>query len=309
MGLAMATNLQAHLSKTGRALTYSNRTMSRGDPLQAVGAVPAPDAASLAASSDIIFTCLADDAALDATLDALASSSLAGKLLVDTSTVHPDTTTRAADRLSAHGATLVAAPVFGASPVAAAGNLLFVLAGPPASVDRLTPYLVGVMARAVIHLGPEPRQAGLLKTAGNFLTAGMMELVAETHVFAEKAGLPAAAVEQLLDAQYGALAGTMSRRLTAGAYCPAPGDRPWSDLGLALKDVGHGVDCAAAAGARLHVAEVALGHLREASREARPLDSSSMYGVLRRQACLDFETDFVKERDAKLRREGSKSEQ
>lgn len=124
-----------------------------------------------------------------------------------------------------------------------------------------------------------------------------MEVIGEAHVFAEKSGLGEAAMSSLIEKQYGPLALSMSRRLTTGAYIPAPGQRPMSDLQLALKDVSHGVKCAEAAGARLHVAEVALGHLEEASREERPLDSSSMYGVLRRQAGLDFETDLVKERD------------
>lgn len=124
-----------------------------------------------------------------------------------------------------------------------------------------------------------------------------MEIVAEAHVFAEKSGLGDEAMSSLLEQQYGPLAHSISRRLTTGAYIPAPGQRPQSDLQLALKDVSHGVGCAEEAGAKLHVGEVVLRNLREASREERPLDSSSMYGVLRRQAGLDFETDLVKERD------------
>ena len=82
---------------------------------------------------------------------------------------------------------------------------------------------------------------------------------------------------------------------------PPEGERPWSDLQLALKDVGHGIRCAEEVGARLHVGETALRHLEEASREDRPLDSSSMYGVLRREAGLDFASDVVKERDQAAR--------
>lgn len=82
------------------------------------------------------------------------------------------------------------------------------------------------------------------------------------------------------------------------------GAKPWSDLNLAIKDVGHGIDCAQNAGARLKVGEVVLGHLKEAkeysdSQEQWPLDSSSLYGIIRRDAGLDFESDFVKDRDGK----------
>lgn len=137
------------------------------------------------------------------------------------------------------------------------------------------------------------------------MTAAMMEVVAEAHVFAEKTGLGAEAVEALAEQQYGPLALSMSRRLTTGAYMPGRGERPWSDLNLALKDVDHGISCASEAGAELPVGEVALEHLREAQAfseaEGRPLDSSSMYGVLRRRAGLDFETDLVKKRDKATR--------
>lgn len=128
-----------------------------------------------------------------------------------------------------------------------------------------------------------------------------MEVVAETHVFAEKTGLGNGPIESLIEQQYGPLALSMSKRLTTGAYRPAKEERPWSDLNLALKDVGHGITCAREAGAKLPVGDVVQKHLREAKEvsdtDGRPLDSSSMYGVLRTQAGLDFETDLVKRRD------------
>lgn len=134
-----------------------------------------------------------------------------------------------------------------------------------------------------------------------------MEIVAEAHVLAEKSGLGSKNLEALIEQQYGPLALSMSQRLTTGAYMPARGDRPWSDLNLALKDVGHGITCAEQVGTRLKVAEVAIKHLKEASQfseaEGRPLDSSSMYGILRKEAGLSFETDLVKERDEKKKKE------
>lgn len=129
-----------------------------------------------------------------------------------------------------------------------------------------------------------------------------MEVIAESLVFAEKTGLGTEAMEQLIEQQYGPLALSMSKRMTTGAYMPAQGERPMSDLKLALKDVGHGVDCAKEVGARLDVAEVALTHLKEADEiseaKKRPMDSSSLYGTLRQQSGLDFESDTVKSRDA-----------
>ncbi|KAL1644156.1 hypothetical protein SLS58_004436 [Diplodia intermedia] len=291
MGLAMATNLQKHLQSTAGAgatpLHYTNRTLSRGAPLSHLGAIPHPTVASLAAAADVIFLSLADDAALSATLDALLllatpELDLAGKVIVDTSTVHPASSAAAAARLAERGAAFVAAPVFGASPVAAEGRLLFVVAGADEAVVRraVEPYVVGVMGRAVLRVGGDVGMAGVVKTVGNFVTAGMMEVISEAHVFAEKTGLGSEAMEALLEQQYGPLAFNMSKRLTTGAYMPAKEE----------------------SGTKLEVGEVALRHLQEAKQfsdtQGRPLDSSSMYGVLRQQAGLPFETNQVQQRDA-----------
>lgn len=177
MGLGMATNLQKHLSATGApGLHYHNRTMSRGDPLEQAGGVPCSSIGDLVARCDIIFMSLSDDSALTSTLDRLVGddagegegdrNGLAGTIVVDTSTVHPSSTANARERLAARGATLVAAPVFGASPVAAQGRLLFVVAGPGAAVEAVSPFLLGVMGRGVIRLGEDVVRSSMLKTAG-----------------------------------------------------------------------------------------------------------------------------------------------
>lgn len=174
MGLGMASNLQKRLAQLPGAspLRYRNRTMSRGDTLRDLGASPAESIDALVAGSDVIFLSLSDDDAQSSTVGAIlaaggvAGGSLEGKVVVDTSTVHPDSSVVARDRLAAQGAHFVAAPVFGASPVAAEGTLLWTLAGPESAIRVISPYLVGVMARQVIRLGEDVRQASLLKTAG-----------------------------------------------------------------------------------------------------------------------------------------------
>ena len=134
--------------------------------------------------------------------------------------------------------------------------------------------------------------------------AGLMELIAESHVFAEKTGLPAPILEKLLELNFGAVAHSDSIRMTTGVYRPGEGEAPWSGLDLALKDVGHGVDCAQQNGVDLKVGKIALENLKAAKtwtdeNGGRGLDSSSLYGVVRMQSGLDFETDFVKMRDGK----------
>lgn len=170
MGLGMAVNLQRHLAQSGASsLHYHNRTMARGEPLETIGGVPCPGIGDLLSRSDIIFMSLSDDTALASTLDAMignGGTGLSGKIIVDTSTVHPSSSAKAEVLLKENGAKFVAAPVFGASPVAAQGKLLFILAGPEEALQAISPYVVGVMGRGEIRLGEDVRQSSLLKTAG-----------------------------------------------------------------------------------------------------------------------------------------------
>lgn len=247
---------------------------------------------------------VSDDEALKALINTIAStdSSLHGKILIDTTTVHPSTTSFIAAQLTQLGASYIAAPVFGSTPVARAGQVLVAVAGPDAAIAAAEPLLKGVIARGVLRVGTDPAQALLLKTTSNMLTAGMMYLIAEAHTLAEKTGLPSSVLESLIEQNLGGYAAGVSKRMTSGAYLPGEGQAPQSSLELGIKDVQHGVDLAHGQGMRLDVAERYVGAAREAKewseQNGRALDSSSVFGVVRERAGLGFENEVVRERDA-----------
>jgi len=61
---------------------------------------------------------------------------------------------------------------------------------------------------------------------------------------------------------------------------------------------------------KLSTGEVIMEHLQRAKEyssryDNRSMDSSSLYGVVRMDAGLKFETDFVKERDESIRKTGA----
>lgn len=57
MGIGMALNLQKHLAAQGMPpLHYSNRTISRGEPLKEAGAIPEETFEGVLSTSNIIFT-------------------------------------------------------------------------------------------------------------------------------------------------------------------------------------------------------------------------------------------------------------
>ncbi|KAF9696138.1 hypothetical protein EKO04_006109 [Ascochyta lentis] len=312
MGLAMALNIQKHLHASSQPnLKYWNRTLSKGDPLKDMAGESSSSVSELASSCSVIFISVSDDKTLEKVINDMEKlgSDLKGKIIVDTTTVHPSTTTSVTTRLKTHGASYVAAPVFGSTPVAQAGQLLVAVAGEETAVSTISPFLKGVIARGVIRVGEDPAQALLLKTTSNMLTAGMMYLISEAHTLAEKSGLPSAVLESLIEQNLGTYAHGVSKRLTSGAYLPAEGQAPQSSLELGIKDVQHGVDLARSKGMKLDVAESYVEAAKKAKgwceKNGRALDSSSVFGVVRQKAGLDFENEVVKERDSRSNEAGT----
>lgn len=91
-----------------------NRTTARAEKL----ASSLPDGKTKVAKtieeaiepSDIIFTCVGDDKAIEETVDTCLKSGLKGKLFVDCSTIHPDTTMKISKKITDAGNEFVACP-------------------------------------------------------------------------------------------------------------------------------------------------------------------------------------------------------
>ncbi|PLB43507.1 6-phosphogluconate dehydrogenase family protein [Aspergillus steynii IBT 23096] len=292
MGLAMATNLQRHLAtKNALNLVYSNRTMARGDPLKSLGATPESDFQKLVAQCGIIFTMVSNDSVLQHLVSSALSSgqSLRDKIFVDCSTVHPETVGLTVAKLKEKQASFLAAPVFGGNPIAVDGKLVFAIAGPQKASQVVKPLIQDVMGRKVIDCGEDATKSSLLKIAGNIVTVNMMEAVGEAQVFAEQTGLGTGPMEELIGEAFGPVAGGYSKRLTTGVYAPPLGSRPGFGVSLAIKDANHAMAMAKDHKVELPGLEVAQENMVAAREYAGEcLDSSSMYGVLRQMAGLEF---------------------
>lgn len=170
MGAGMALNLQKHLQKSGSSLLYSNRTLSKGEALAKAGAQSVPEFTALVQRCDVVISMISNDAVLKQLVqEALTVKDLEGKLFIDTSTVHPSTSQEVSDLFKSRGAFYIASPVFGASPVAAAGTLIFAMAGPAAQIERVTPFIQGVMGKNIINCGEDVQKSSLLKITGYVL--------------------------------------------------------------------------------------------------------------------------------------------
>ncbi|KAI5275159.1 3-hydroxyisobutyrate dehydrogenase [Aureobasidium subglaciale] len=299
MGKPMAENLQKYLAKNDQSLIYNNRTMASGDSLKSLGASPASSFGELVSKSDVVFTMVNNDDTLKSLLQqAYDTKDLSGKIFVDCSTVHPDTTKAVTDEITKQKATFLAAPMFGGPAIAAPGKLVVAIGGPSSAVETVKPYFQDVIARKVIVCKEGPSSASMLKIAGNIITVNLMEAVSEAQVFAEQTGIGCGPMEELISEGFGPVAGGYSGRMTSGNYAPALDKRPGFGVSLSIKDANYALAIAEDAGVKLPATEIANKNMKAARDEhGEVLDCAAMYGTLRKEAGLSFFNDKSRQSD------------
>lgn len=274
-----------------KPLIIYNRTIKRAEDLSSkLGhSTVASSIEEVVAKSDIIFICVADDAAITENVKKMLEGSVKGKLIVDCSTVHPDTTAMTAKALEAHGGKFVACPVFGAPAMAESGQLVCVPAGPKEDVEKVVPYCKGVMGRAIIDFsGQPPEKATLLKVIGNTFILSMVETISEGQVVAEKTGLGVDNLHQFLEVVFPGPYAAYSNRMRSGDYYKR--EEPLFAVDLALKDGSHAQALAGKAGVHMKNVEIASEYLKVVKEHMGPRgDIAGIYGAKRVEAGLKFE--------------------
>lgn len=206
MGQPMAGNLV----RAGVPVVVWNRTAERCAPLAAAGARVAANPADVFAAADVVVLMLADATAVDAVLGRGTPSfaaRVAGHTIVHMGTVSAAYSEGLAADVVAAGGDYVEAPVSGSRGPAETGDLVAMLAGAPAAVDRVRP-LLAPMCRQAFDCGAVPG-ALLMKFAVNTFLITMVTGLAEAFCFADRHGLDLARLAQVLDA--GPMASAVSR--------------------------------------------------------------------------------------------------
>jgi 3-hydroxyisobutyrate dehydrogenase-like beta-hydroxyacid dehydrogenase len=187
MGSAMA----RALARGGASLTLHNRSLERAEALAGeLGARVAGTPAEAASASDVAITMLADGDAVRAIWDGpegLVAGAHEGGVLVDMSTVPPDTLAGFEAAVHERGSGILDAPVSGSTTLAESGQLTVMAGGTAEDLERARPAL-DLVARQVTHVGPLGSGAAL-KLAVNALIFAINNSVSEALVLAERAGV------------------------------------------------------------------------------------------------------------------------
>jgi 3-hydroxyisobutyrate dehydrogenase len=186
MGIGMG----GRLLKASFPLTVYNRTSARASDLITQGAILTSSPADAAADADVIISMVSDDAASrHVWLEEKGALSRAksGAIIVDCSTISPRWARELAKAAQDRGCSALDAPVTGTKPHAASGELIFLVGGDAAALERARPALA-VMSRKIIHLGPSGSGA-LMKLINNFLAGVQAASLGEAIALIERSSL------------------------------------------------------------------------------------------------------------------------
>jgi 3-hydroxyisobutyrate dehydrogenase-like beta-hydroxyacid dehydrogenase len=257
MGTAMAANLL----EGGHPIRVWNRSAAATARLAAAGAEAVATPAE-AFDADVVFTMLADDAALrEVLIDSGLLDRLAPPLIhVNMATISIAFAEELATRWNARGVAYVSAPVMGRPDAAAAARLNILAAGPEAAIAAVQP-LLALLGQKTWRFGEQARLANVAKLAVNFTLAAAVETLAEATVLAEANGVPP---RQLLDL----LTGTLFPGPVHQGYGELIVERRYEPAGfkaaLALKDLRLALAAADSASVPLPVGELVRAALMDA---------------------------------------------
>jgi 3-hydroxyisobutyrate dehydrogenase-like beta-hydroxyacid dehydrogenase len=232
MGHAMA----GLLLSAGHELAVFNRTRERAESLAARGARIASTPADAARDVEVVVTMLSDDAAVESVTfgtEGLLATLAHGAVHVSSSTISVALADRLAEAHAAAKVGFVSAPVFGRPDAAAAKKLWVLAAGDPASVERSLPVLEAI-GRGITRLGDTPSASNVVKLAGNFVIASMLETLGEAFALTRKSGVEPAAFLDVFTKVFGQGSPIFENYAAAIAK---QSHEPGFKVGLALKDL------------------------------------------------------------------------
>jgi len=204
---SMGAGMSRNLIKAGHDLVVYNRTRSRAQEMQSLGAKVADTASGAAVGVEVLITMLADDRAVQdvifepgAAIEALPE----GAIHISTSTISVDLSRRLAKSHAEKRQIYIAAPVFGRPDAAAAGKLFIVSAGPSESIEKCR-SLFAAMGQRTFIVSEDAPAANVIKLSGNFLTTTVIESLAECFSLMRKSGVdPHKFLEVLTESMFSA---------------------------------------------------------------------------------------------------------
>ena len=184
------------LLEASGTLTVYDRDPSRTEPIVEAGARAVRSSRELAELSEIIVLALPSPRAVETELlgkEGVLAAERKRRLVVDASTIDPDTSGRLYDEAQSRGHDYLEAPMSGGEPGGAgqsgakAGTVTFMVGGDRPAFQRARPVF-DVLGHHAIHVGPIGT-GNLVKLISNLIAGLNMAVMAEGFVLGAAAGI------------------------------------------------------------------------------------------------------------------------
>lgn len=231
MGRPMASNL----CRRGFRLVVNDVNRAAVEELESLQARGAADVAEVAAQSEIVITMLPNSAVVRDVVggaDGILAHLKPGTIVMDMSTVSPETTDELASAAKERGIGFVDAPVGRLASHADRGESLFMVGGSDADFARVKPLLDG-MGSTIFHCGPVG-SGTKTKLVNNYLAVTSCQLNAEALGLSQRFGLD---LERTLDVLYGTTAVNGQLKIAWPSKVLAGDIEPGFTIDLAHKDL------------------------------------------------------------------------
>lgn len=235
MGGPMARNIQ----QAGHHLTVYNRTRAKTEPLRAEGATVADSPREAAADAEVVCVCVStpdDVRAVVLGQDGVRDGASSDAIIVDFSTIDPDTSRTVAAACAEHGLAYLDAPVSGGTTGAHDGTLTVIVGGNRVAFERAQPVFTSV-GKNVRHVG-DSGSGSTIKLINQMLVAANVSAVMEAFVVGAKANVAPELLYDILSTSSGrsqALDNAIPNHLLKDDFTPGFAIRLlYKDLRLAL---------------------------------------------------------------------------
>jgi 3-hydroxyisobutyrate dehydrogenase-like beta-hydroxyacid dehydrogenase len=279
----MGRPIAQRLLESGFRLSAYDRHRSKAEQLIPYGGTVAASVAELSSSCDVVLSCLSTDEAVLSIYkgaDGVFANAHRGSLIIDLSTVNPQTSRQLSRLGSEHGLHVLDVTMSGSTPVAEQGALTLFGGGNQQCFAGAEP-IFRVIARKYFYLGPGGSGATMKLVVNSLLGIGM-QAIAEALVLGEQAGLDRNRVLDVLS-QTAVVApahlGKLERAMN-GDYSPQ------FPLRLMNKDFGLILNLAAAVGAPMPATRAAYEVNEKQSEQGKEQDFSAVILQMEKQASL-----------------------
>src|SRR5450631_1237060 len=269
----MGSSIAQRLMSVGHEIGVWNRNSAKTKSLTDAGAKLFASPAALADGCEVVVVMLLNDAATEVVYrgpNGILRSKLAGKLVIDMSTIRPDTMKSNGASVLAQGAAFVECPVGGSTGPAKEGKLFGLVGGTKSDVTRAMP-LLEQMCRRIEHVG-ELGSGSMMKLAVNLPLLVYWQALGEALTICKPLNLPA---ERLIDILTDTSGAPTAMKGRGPAIAKVLGGAPLGETAFGLNAAKKDLACAVQFGASLHV-EMRLHQARwPATRRPKRLASAT----------------------------------